>query len=197
MVIPVRYRTEMADARTLRAADWSRAALAVIAVGGVDRITVEGLARQLGVTKGSCYWHFADRAALISGALEMWEREATLDVIEELRRIPDPALRLRTLFETSFGDTEHGPIDVALVTRVDDPIVGPVVSRVTAKRIAFLEEVYRELGLTAGRAAGQARITYCTYVGHFQVRRSLPDDGLLAEPTSAYLRQLLETVTAR
>lgn len=197
MAIPVRYRTEMADARTLRAADWFRAALAAIAAGGVDRVTVEGLARQLGVTKGSFYWHFADRAALISGALDMWERQATLDVIDELRRIGDPAARLRTLFETSFGDVVDGPIDAALATRIDDASVGPVAGRVAATRIAFLEEVYRDLGLSPAKAAARARITYCTYVGHFQVRRSLPDDGLLAEPTPAYLRQLLETVAVR
>lgn len=186
----------MADARRLSAEDWSRAALNAIAAGGVDRVTVEGLARQLGVTKGSFYWHFSDRAELVSSALEMWERRATMAVIEGLRRIPEPGMRLRRLFEASFGDTVHGAIDAALVARIDDETVGPVVSRVTAARIAYLEEIYRDLGLSAARAASRARITYCTYVGYFQVRRSLPDDRLLAEPTPAYLRQLYDTLAA-
>lgn len=187
---------DMPDTTSLSATDWSRAALDAIAAGGVERVTVEGLARRLGVTKGSFYWHFADRTALVASALEMWERQATLDVIGELRQISDPSARLRALFETSFGDTAHGPIDAALMARIDDPVVGPVVRRVTAQRIGFLEEVYRDLGLTAARAGVRARITYCTYVGHFQVRRSLPGDRVLAEPTPGYLRQLLETLAA-
>lgn len=186
----------MPAARSLSAEDWSLAALYAIAAGGVDNVTVEGLARHLAVTKGSFYWHFSDRAALISSALQMWEQRATLDIIEELRQVPDPGVRLRKLFEASFGDTLHGAVDAALVARVDDATVGPVVSRVTAARIAYLEEVYRDLGLTAARAAGQARITYCTYVGSFQVRRSLPDDRILARPTPAYLRQLYDTLSA-
>ncbi len=184
----------MGDATNLTATDWARAAMGAIAKAGVAHLTVEGLARALSVTKGSFYWHYADRNALIVAALELWEREATTEVIETLRQVADPAARLRSLFDVSFGDSVDGPVDGALVARVDDPVVGPVVRRVSARRIAFLDEVYRELGLSPKKAAIQARITYCTYVGHFQVRRSLPDDPVLADPSPTYLRQVLATL---
>ena len=180
----------------LNAADWSRAALDAIADRGVEHVTVEGLARHLGVTKGSFYWHFADRSALVVSALELWEQLGTRDIVDRLQHVRDPKARLRALFATVFGDVVDGPADAALMARIDDPVVGPTVRRVTAARVAFLEEVYRELGLSPTRAAARARIAYSTYVGHLQVRRSMPGDRLLTAPSNTYLRQLMAVLTA-
>ena len=204
MVIAVRYRTGVSSSKSprtqrttnLSAADWSRAALDYIAVGGVEQVTVEGLARHLGVTKGSFYWHFANRSALVVSALDLWEQLGTLDIIDRLQRVRDPKARLRALFATAFGDLVDGPVDAALMARIDDPVVGPVVRRVTAARVAFLDAVYRELGLSPARAAARARIAYSTYVGHLQVRRSMPGDRLTTVPSTAYLRQVVEVLTA-
>ena len=218
MVMAVRYRMAMtkdkettgtgrtgggADRRPsratdrLRAEDWAMAALGVIGLRGVDQVTVEGLARDLGVTKGSFYWHFADRAALIAAALELWERRATLAVIDRIDGIADPVERLLALFEVSFGDTVSGPLDAALVVRLDDPVVGPTVRRVAEQRVAYLEQLFLEVGLTPAKARGRARQAYSTYVGHFHVRRALPGDRDLDGPSPAYLRQLVATLTAR
>jgi AcrR family transcriptional regulator len=204
MVISIRYRTDMTVSKSphakktpnLSIATWSRAALDAIAAGGVEQVTVEGLARELGVSKGSFYWHFADRNALIVSALDLWEQLGTQDIIDQLHQVTEPKARLRALFATAFGDLVDGPADAALMARIDDPVVGPVVCRVTAARVAFLDEVFRELGLSPAQAAARARIAYCTYVGHLQVRRSMPNDRLIAGPSSAYLRQVVEVLTA-
>ena len=57
----------------LSAEDWAQAALDLIAEQGVAAVAVEPLARRLGVTKGSFYWHFPSRDALLQAALERWE----------------------------------------------------------------------------------------------------------------------------
>src|SRR3546814_8458026 len=49
----------------LSAEDWAQAALDLIAEQGVSAVAVEPLARRLGVTKGSFYWHFPSREALL------------------------------------------------------------------------------------------------------------------------------------
>ena len=70
----------MARARSrtrLSREDWIEAALQALADGGPREVAVERLAARLGATKGSFYWHFADREELISEALATWEREAT------------------------------------------------------------------------------------------------------------------------
>ena len=48
----------------LSANDWAEAALSAIAARGIEGVAIEPLARELGVTKGSFYWHFANRNAL-------------------------------------------------------------------------------------------------------------------------------------
>jgi len=84
-------------AGSLTAEDWVRAALRALAKGGVGAVAVEPLAQQLGVTKGSFYWHFPTRDALLSAALEHWEKESTEAVIVAVDTIADPRDRLMRL----------------------------------------------------------------------------------------------------
>src|SRR4051794_17931564 len=83
--------------------DWTRAAVRAIGDGGIANVSVERLATELGATKGSFYWHFKDRPALIAAALDQWELDQTDAVIERLSTIDEPSERLRRLLETSFG----------------------------------------------------------------------------------------------
>src|SRR5271170_185016 len=101
MVLTVRYRMVVRELRSgsLAPGDWARAALAAIARGGIAAVAVESVAADLGATKGSFYWHFKNRDALIQAALDLWEQTRTESVIEDLQHEPDPAERLRKLLE--------------------------------------------------------------------------------------------------
>ena len=63
---------------------WLRRALDVLRDEGVQGVRVERLARDLGVTKGSFYWHFKDRDALRRSILDYWTEQYN-DVIVENR----------------------------------------------------------------------------------------------------------------
>lgn len=186
----------MSPSSRLSADDWAFAALEDIALRGIGGLSVEGLARRLGVTKGSFYWHFTDRSKLVEAALHLWEQRGTIEVIAQLQTLDTPVDQLRTLFDASFGDEVHGLVDVAMVARADDPTVGPVVSRISQARIAFLHQLFEALGFTPVTAAVRARVAYSAYIGHFLVRRSLPADEILFDHQQAYRRQLLELLTA-
>ena len=56
---------------------WVAAGLESLRRGGVDAVRVERLATDLGITKGSFYWHFRNREELLEAVLEHWSREMT------------------------------------------------------------------------------------------------------------------------
>ena len=59
---------------TLSAGDWEQQALVLIAEKGIRAVAVEALAKRMGVTKGSFYWHFPNRDALLEQSLLRWEK---------------------------------------------------------------------------------------------------------------------------
>lgn len=175
---------------SLSANEWCYGALAQIAIGGTDSISVEGLARDLGVTKGSFYWHFADRAALISAALGYWADAATNRIIDDLAQISDPRARLRSLFRAAATD-DRSRLDVMLATSTGDPAVAAVVEGVTEMRLAFLVDAFRELGMSKPLADRQSLIAYAAYIGHVQLAHTLGSDAARRRMGPAYLDQLL------
>ena len=99
----------------LSAADWEQAALDVVAAEGVAALAVESLARVLGVTKGSFYWHFPTRDALLKAAIDRWERRDEDEIISQVEAISDPRLRLRDLFQRVSREVQSHRIYAALL----------------------------------------------------------------------------------
>ena len=155
--------------------DWTRAALRAMAEGGISAVRVDALARHLGVTRGSFYWHFTDRNELLKTALEHWEREFTAQVIEELAGIDDPAERLERLIRSAFGDELVPGLQPAIMADADRPVVMPVLRRVTAQRIDFIAVIYRDLGLAPADARRRAVLAYAAYLGWHDLRRGPSD----------------------
>lgn len=179
---------------TLTAADWERAALELIAEKGLSGLGVEPLARRLGITKGSFYWHFPTRDQLLEQALDRWERQD----IESLARALDSDLpaadRLAEfILRTSRQNRSH-EIHAALCAASDDPRIRPVLERVTQRRLDYLAKAFRELGLDPESSRHRARLTYTSYVGYIQLqtRGMAPDRG--SEEFEAYVRHAIETL---
>ena len=68
----------MAD--QLSAQDWLDQGLRTLARDGFTALKAEPLAKTMGVSRGSFYWHFADIAAYHAAVLGRW-REVALDNI--------------------------------------------------------------------------------------------------------------------
>lgn len=183
----------MAKPRLTRA-DWITAALAALARGGVAAVAVDPLATALGVSRGSFYWHFENRADLLRSALDWWEQEGTSSVIERVGHITDPRERLRSLFHIALTEDPTDGLEPALVAHADDPIVAPVLHRVTARRIEFLAVAYAEAGLPAQRARFQAVVTYSAYVGWTELRRATPAVAVETSGDPAALAYLIDTL---
>ena len=147
--------------------DWLRAALGALARGGVAALRVEPLAKRLGVTKGSFYWHFADRPALLAAVLAEWERRATDAVIVEVEAAGgDASTLLADLIR--IAATADGRLERAIrAWAAGDAVAAAVLGRVDARRRAYLAMLFAALGFPEDEAAARARIAYQSAVGGF------------------------------
>jgi AcrR family transcriptional regulator len=161
--------------RALSPEDWALAALEAMGEGGLEAVSVEAVARRLGVTKGSFYWHFADRAALLRAALEQWERTSTDGIIAQLEPLEDPRRQLTQLLKTAFGSEHHLRIEAAITAAADQPAIRPIVERASTRRLEYLVALYKRLGKSPAEARSAGLLAYSAYVGIVHVLRTAPD----------------------
>jgi AcrR family transcriptional regulator len=187
---------------SLTAADWTEAALAALSRGGLPAVAVEPLAKELGATKGSFYWHFADRNALITATLDLWERRDTESVIGAVSETDDPVTRLRRLLHLAFASVPDGTpgsvgtVELALQASAAHPLVAPTLRRVTERRLGYLTRLYTELGLTPARARDRGLLAYTAFLGHAQLAHATPDLLPQGRAFTAHVDQVVETLAA-
>ena len=71
----------MSGRSRLTANDWVAAGLRALVDGGVDAVKILPLAQGMGVTRGSFYWHFQNRAELLARLLDAWEATNTKAIL--------------------------------------------------------------------------------------------------------------------
>lgn len=189
---------DVAKAQVTRA-EWIEAALLALTEGGVAAVRVDVLAKRLGITRGSFYWYFKDRDALLGAALEAWEHAATTEIIDEVRGVTAPGARLSGLFTRALAPDSYARLEPALAADAGHPLVAPVLRRVTARRVDFIAEVYADAGYEPDRARRQAVVAYATYTGWLDLRRTssdllpeLAEEGPVAEAALAHLASVLD-----
>ena len=178
----------------LSADDWAQAALDLIAEQGVAAVAVEPLARRLGVTKGSFYWHFPSRDALLSAALERWELVEQETVWGQLESFSDPRQRLRALFQLVAHEVKSHRIYSELLKALDHPAVGPVIERVSQRRLDYLAASFRQAGMPRADAQHRARLAYAAYVGFLQLSLQLHHPRLAHDEFEGYVEHVMVTL---
>jgi AcrR family transcriptional regulator len=159
----------LAMADRLGRTDWVLEGLRVLAESGVEAVRVEPLAKRLGVTKGSFYWHFGDRAALLAAVLADWEQRATLAIIAEVEASGgDAGERLLALLR--LGLATDGRLDRRVrAWATNDAAAATVLRRVDSRRIGYLRGLFAELGFTKPQAKARALLAYSAVVGRFEL----------------------------
>jgi len=188
------HAVEKAERSRLTAADWEQAVLDLIAEQGVVGVSVEALARQLGVTKGSFYWHFATREALLKAALERWESQDIDNVFAQVEPIADPRERLCELFRRTGREARSHVIYSALLRALDHALVKPVMERVSRRRMEFLTVAYRQVGMPRAQAVHRARLAYAAYVGFLQLALQLGMPRLDHAEFENYVQHVIDTL---
>lgn len=178
----------------LSADDWAQAALDMIAEQGVGSVAVEPLARRLGVTKGSFYWHFPSRDALLQAALERWELVEQQDVFGSLEEVADPSERLRALFLMAAHEVTTHVIYSELLKALDHAMVRPVIDRISRRRMEYLVKAFQQAGLEGAAAQHRARLAYAAYVGFLQLNMHLQQPRQAREEFESYVEHMIQTL---
>lgn len=168
----------MAD--RLAAEDWLNAALRALSIHGPSAVRAEALARDLRVTKGSFYWHFADMADFRGRLMKHWRELAYDRFIAAVEHLDDPAARLRLLarMAVTCGDPAIGGPGMEPAMRgwaLAEPQVAETVAAVDSLRRVEIER----LVLAAGACEGAGLPLYAAMLG-LGAQRDLTDALRLA-----------------
>src|SRR5690606_14076481 len=109
----------------------------VFQADGLAAVKVEALARTLGSTKGSFYWHFTDRRDLLLAVLDRWQQLETEGVIAEVDDDLPPAQRLVVLLREIAQHSTLRTGERTLYVDAEAHGVAEVVRSATERRLEF------------------------------------------------------------
>lgn len=155
--------------------DWITAALGALSRGGPDAVAIEPVAAALGTTKGSGYWHFANRTALVEATMDAWLSARTGKVIEQVDSIGGSAVeRLGRLLALVSTAVERAPGE-AMIMSSTDPVVRQRMQAAVEQRVAYVAALLVERGLSRAAARSRAVLAYATFSGHAMLAATIPD----------------------
>ncbi|MBX3431667.1 MAG: TetR/AcrR family transcriptional regulator [Hyphomonadaceae bacterium] len=159
-------RTAASNTSTSLDADaWIDAAFDALAEGGIDAVRIDPLAKRLGVTRGSFYWHFTDRAALHQAMLKEWRKRASYQVgsrIDSRTSAPDERLRQNLALPKSTARAKRAAaIELAIrLWAQRDAQAARAVKHIDAVRLKYYAKLYGEMGLSPVLARKRAFLFY-------------------------------------
>jgi AcrR family transcriptional regulator len=150
---------------TLDAAAWIETGFDALAEGGIDAVRIDPLAKRLGVTRGSFYWHFKDREALHQAMLKSWRERASYQIYNRVERTAQPAgarlERLLALPYSSPRSARGAAIELAIrLWARRDRNAAKAVRHIDRTRLDYFTRLLQEHGLAKDEARQRALLFY-------------------------------------
>ena len=141
---------------------WLREALDLIHQFGVDKVTVDGLAKKLGISRSGFYWHFKNRDDLLKQILKFWVYDNNEKAIEEIVGLRlEPKEHLLRVAETVF-DQELAKYEIGIRHwALQDKSVARAVLKVNQLRMDLIRKAFRELGFKGDELEMRTMLFVC------------------------------------
>jgi AcrR family transcriptional regulator len=162
---------DMAD--QLSATDWLDQGIRTLAQDGFTALKAEPLAKAMGVSRGSFYWHFADVEAFHAEILKYWREIAAERIIDDIESASGKDDALQLLLHRVFGERRALENAVRRWAAVN-PAAKAAVRAIDRRRLAYVERLLRNSGISRDIARARARILYWAYLGFALSDRALP-----------------------
>ena len=133
--------------RGVSKAEWLETGLQILSDGSVASLSIEGLAKSLGISKAGFYWHFKSRDDLLRQLLDYWTHEFTRVITTNSNILTlKPKSRLIKTAEMIL-DYDLTRFEIAFRQwALQDAGAARAVKKANRLRLDFIREAFSELG---------------------------------------------------
>lgn len=174
----------------LTAHDWLSHGLKALARSGPEGLKADLLAKSLGVSRGSFYWHFKDINAFKMALLERWKAIITDNTIADLAAHTEGPDRLAEIMRRAFSFDDRLERAVRRWA-FQSKAVRRAVSAVDELRIDYLKALLVDAGLSETVASARSVFIYSASLGRSQVGNDSITD--LTDSEISTIARLLKT----
>ncbi|MBL4749796.1 MAG: TetR/AcrR family transcriptional regulator [Amylibacter sp.] len=152
----------------LKKTDWVVFALKELAKYGHANLTAQNLAQKMGVSRGSFYWHFKDVREFENCVTREWQDISTEQIIQRLRGDNCAQTRLKNLLSQAMS------ADISLERAMrawasTDARIAMAVADVDLRRITYVEDLLKELGIAKPERRVRALALYWASLGRIMI----------------------------
>ena len=150
---------------------WVAAGFQLLSVGGIDSVRIDRISKKIGLTRGSFYWHFKNRAELLDEMLKVWHQLGTLQVIRLVEaEKTNPHKKLSTLLEltTRRPGEKYGGKFTELSIRVwggQSEQAAKIIKQIDNERVAYVHKLLIDMQLEPALASLLAEVIYNAFIG--------------------------------
>jgi AcrR family transcriptional regulator len=171
--------------------DWLDQGLKTLAKDGFTALKAEPLAKAMGVSRGSFYWHFADISAFHAAILKHWREIAAEQIIAGIEAAASNENPLAVLLRRVFGERLALENAVRVWASVD-PAARAAVQAIDRRRLGYVEGLMTRSGLPIDVARARAQILYWAFLGFARSDQPVPKTQ-----QQAVLDEMLRIAAAR
>ena len=144
------------------------AALGALHKEGPKGLNIQGLARQLNISKTSFYWHFKDKAELFDALVDFWCQEFTETVTENVELLDSPPKQRLAMAMEIVDESDLGNYDSSFrIWARTEPRVAIAVREANRQRLEFASKAFAEFGFSGESLACRAAL----WVGYQSTER--------------------------
>ena len=157
--------------------DWLLTALDIFVAEGIDAVRITRLANELGVTRGSFYWHFTNRDDLIESLVAYWRDKNTSVIVEAVSSATSLSDGIFNFFDTCVDSNLFDPrLDLAIrewARRSED--IRQQIDQADETRVKAITSLFSRYAYPMPEAFIRARVIYFAQIGFYalDVKESL------------------------
>ncbi|WP_375414265.1 TetR/AcrR family transcriptional regulator [uncultured Bradyrhizobium sp.] len=151
-------------AEQLSAQDWVDQGIRVLIKHGFTALKADPLAKAMGVSRGSFYWHFKDIGAFHAAILARWREIAAERIIAAIEADAPAGSPMPALVRRAFGGRPALESAVRAWAAVD-PAARDAVQAIDRRRLTYMTGQLEHWGLPHEIALARAQIMYWAFLG--------------------------------